>query len=233
MVKVNPGSSYKTIGSTRVPDAVYQVSKSWASWFRRRRFLKFFTIYGHGHVTWNIWTNFHSPWRLHMKFGFSRPNGFWAEVWKCWIWVTLDEDQWMTLTNDIHKGSCTHLVDWIYQLWYHRLQQFLKNPWFYLFPIQKQKDQIWPCRKIGQGQPRVIIWINLVELRHGVLVLVLVFVLTRVLFFQYSVLCENCEYKYSYLLEYWSKKPSTHKYFLSTTENFFYFETVLQQGNLH
>ena len=38
--------------------------------------------------------------------------GFWAkEVWKCWIWVTLDEDQWMTMTFDIHKGSYTHLVD--------------------------------------------------------------------------------------------------------------------------
>ena len=27
-------------------------------------------------------------------------------------------------------------------------------------------DQIWPCRKIGQGQPRVIIWANLVVLEH-------------------------------------------------------------------
>ena len=45
---------YENIGSTRVPDAVYQVSRSLASWFRRRRFFKFFTIYGHGHVTWNI-----------------------------------------------------------------------------------------------------------------------------------------------------------------------------------
>ena len=26
------------------------------------------------------------------------------------------------------------------------------------------RDQIWPCRKIGQGQPRVIIYINFVEL---------------------------------------------------------------------
>ena len=60
IVKVNPGSSYENNGSTQVPDAVYQVSRSSASWFRRR-FLKFFTIYGHGHVTWNIWTNFHSP----------------------------------------------------------------------------------------------------------------------------------------------------------------------------
>ena len=36
---------------------------------------------------------------------------------KCWIWVTLDKAQWMTLTFDIHKGSCNHLVDCIYQLY--------------------------------------------------------------------------------------------------------------------
>ena len=40
------------IGSTRVPDAVYQVSKSSASWFRRKRFLKFFTIIYMGMVMW-------------------------------------------------------------------------------------------------------------------------------------------------------------------------------------
>ena len=43
-----------TNDSTWVPDAAYQVSRSSASWFRRR-FLKVFTIYGHGghlgHVT--------------------------------------------------------------------------------------------------------------------------------------------------------------------------------------
>ena len=49
----------------------------------------------------------------------------------------------------------------------HRRQQFLKNPLFYLFSIQKHiKDQIWPCCKICQGQPRVIIWANLVVLEH-------------------------------------------------------------------
>ena len=75
-----------------------------------------------GHVTRNIWTNFHpnSPWRLNMKFGFNRPSVVWGkEVWKCWLWVTLDNGQWITLNIDIHKGSCTNLVDCIYQLWYH------------------------------------------------------------------------------------------------------------------
>ena len=30
-------------------------------------------------------------------------------------------------------------------------------------------DQIWPCRKIGQGQPSVIIWANLVVLEDPML----------------------------------------------------------------
>ena len=107
------------IDSTRVPDAVYQVSKSSASWLRRKRVLKFFTIIYMGMVMWpgafeQIFIP-HISWRLHIKFDFNRPNGFWEkEDWKGWIWVTLDEVQWMTLTVDIHNGSCTHLVDWIY-----------------------------------------------------------------------------------------------------------------------
>ena len=115
------------IVSTRVPDAVYQVSKSSASWFWRKIFLKFFTIIYMGMVMWpgtfeQIFIP-HISWRLHMKFGFNRPSGFWAKQdWKCWVWVTLDEVQWMTLTFEIHNGSCIHLADWIYQLWYHRLQ---------------------------------------------------------------------------------------------------------------
>ena len=32
----------------------------------------------------------------------------------------------------------------------------------YLFPIKNLSDQTWPWRKIGQGQPSVIIWANLV-----------------------------------------------------------------------
>ena len=61
-----------------------------------------------------------------------------------WIWVTLDEGRWMTLTFDIHISSCTDLAESV-------------------------RNQIWPCRKIGQGQFRVIIWANLVVLEHPML----------------------------------------------------------------
>ena len=50
--------------------------------FGEEDFLRVFTIYGRGgqlgHVTWEINTNFRSPFpkRLHIKFGFDWPSGF-------------------------------------------------------------------------------------------------------------------------------------------------------------
>ena len=40
---------------------------------------------------------------------------------------------------------------------------------FTYFPYKNIRDQIWPCCKISQGQPRVIIWTNLVVLEHPIL----------------------------------------------------------------
>ena len=37
---------------------------------------------------------------------------------------------------------------------------------FTFFPYKSIRKQIWPCRKIGQGQHRVIIWTNLVVFEH-------------------------------------------------------------------
>ena len=36
-------------------------------------------------------------------------------------------------------------------------------------PYKSIRDQIWPCCKIGQGQPRVIIWTNFVVLEYPML----------------------------------------------------------------
>ena len=38
---------------------------------------------------------------------------------------------------------------------------FWKIHCFTFFPYKSIRDQIWPCRKICQGQPRVIIWATL------------------------------------------------------------------------
>ena len=39
---------------------------------------------------------------------------------------------------------------------------FWKIHCFNFFPYKSIADQIWPCRKVGQRQPRGIIWRNLV-----------------------------------------------------------------------
>ena len=73
-------SNHRATG--QVPSAAYQATGPLALWFQRRRFLKVFTIYGHGgylgHVTQMPCTNFHSPYpvRLHMKFGLGWLSGF-------------------------------------------------------------------------------------------------------------------------------------------------------------
>ena len=43
---------------------------------------------------------------------------------------------------------------------------FWKIHCFIFFPYKSIRDQTWPCRKIGQGQPRSIMWINLEALMH-------------------------------------------------------------------
>ena len=40
---------------------------------------------------------------------------------------------------------------------------------FHFFPYKSLCDQIWPWRKMGQGQPRVIIWTTLVVLPYTML----------------------------------------------------------------
>ena len=46
---------------------------------------------------------------------------------------------------------------------------FWKIHCFTFFQYKSIRDQIWPCHKIGQGQPKVIIWTNLVVLEHPML----------------------------------------------------------------
>ena len=46
---------------------------------------------------------------------------------------------------------------------------FRKIHCFNFFPYKSTGGRIWPCRKIGQGQPRVIIWIKLAVLEHPML----------------------------------------------------------------
>ena len=80
--------------------------------------------------------------------------------------MTLDQGQRMTLTFDIRTGSCNHLVTLStnfditdYNSLKNKTKNKQTNKHCYLFPI-------WPCRKIGQGQPRVTVWTKLVVLEN-------------------------------------------------------------------
>ena len=75
----------------------------------------------------------------------------------------------MTLTFGTHTASGTHLDYCIWQLLHHSYNNFCKIHCLNLFPYKSIREQIWPCRKIGQGQPRVIIWIILVALEYPML----------------------------------------------------------------
>ena len=61
----------------------------------------------------------------------------------------------MTLTSRISKEL--NLIVFPYQT-----AKKLRKIQF--FPFESLEEQISPCRKIGQGQPRVIIYINFEEL---------------------------------------------------------------------
>ena len=68
--------------------------------------------------------------------------------------MTLGQGQEMTLTFNTHISSFFQLVSG------HRLQMFWKINSFHFFLLKSLSYQIWPCRKIGQGHARVIIWTN-------------------------------------------------------------------------
>ena len=166
MVKVNPGSPCeKQNGSSPVPDAVYQVSRSSASCFEVEYFWRFLPYMGMVMVMWHGTFEKKSFPISHggsipvLIFGFNRPSGFWRKrSLKMLNWVTLDKGQWITLTLGSHKVSCTHLFDCMYQ--FNSL---------IVFPYMNKRDQIWPCCKICQCQPRLIIWIHMVVLEYQIL----------------------------------------------------------------
>ena len=104
------GHHLKKLWWAGVVDATYQVS--WKSVHRRGRFLKGFTIYGHGghlcNVTIIVSINFHFlvPESLHIKFGFDWPSGFWEKIvliFKCkWPWAMVKKWPWPSILTYLH-----------------------------------------------------------------------------------------------------------------------------------
>ena len=106
-------------------------------------------------------SNFHFlvPESLHIKFGFDWPSGFWEKQvlsFVCiWPWTKVKKWPWPSILTYVHFFQ---LVPG------HRLQMFWKINSFHFFLQKSLSYQIWPCRNIGQGQPRVMIYINFVVL---------------------------------------------------------------------
>ena len=65
------------------------------------------------------------------------------------------------------KILVTSVICWQFQIIDDN--SFWKIHCFTFFPYKSTRDQIWPCCKIGQGQPSVIIWTNLVVLEYPML----------------------------------------------------------------
>ena len=88
-----------------------------------------------------------------------------------WLWsvqqletrlcMTMDKGQTMILTSGPHRYSSTHLVNYLYPVLVHTIQQFLLN--FKLKQYKSIRKQCcWPCHKVSPGKPKIIIWTNFV-----------------------------------------------------------------------
>ena len=84
-------------------------------------------------------------------------------VWSCCFFVASRLICWMDTCQKMFFSSATMFA---YIIEYN---SFWNIHHFTLFPYKSIRDQIWPCRKIGQGQLRVIIWINLEVLEYPML----------------------------------------------------------------
>ena len=63
-----------------------------------------------------------------------------------------------------------YLGDCVYQLWMPLATiASYKSSFSFFFPNKSLNDQIWLCRKVGQSQPRVTFWVNLVQLEYSLM----------------------------------------------------------------
>ena len=67
-----------------------------------------------------------------------------------WPWAKVKKWPWPSILTYFHFFSWFQVTGC----------KCSENQQFSLFPIEKPKFPIWPCRKIGQDQPRVIILTN-------------------------------------------------------------------------
>ena len=133
---------------------------------REEDFCRVFTMYGRLQTSWSMWpASCHQIFislylkAYNIKFGFDWPSGFWEKQvlsFVCkWPWAKVKKWPWPSILTYVHFFSWFQVTG---------CKCFEKSTVF-TFSLQKSLcDQIWPCRKIGQGQPRVMIYIHFLVL---------------------------------------------------------------------
>ena len=130
------------------------MSAIWVMW--HKPFVFTFNPPSHGGATWNLasiclWVS------MEKKF---------ENVESEWPWKKVNEWPWPLIFMKLHvlisltASNNFDIIDY---------NSFWKIHCFTFFPYKSIMDQIWPCRKIDQGQHRVIIWTNLVVLEYPML----------------------------------------------------------------
>ena len=105
--------------------------------------------------------------RLHMKFGFnqfsSSKEKMFENVESEWPCTKVSKWPWPLIFIEIHvliylnASPNFDIIDY---------NSFWKIHCFTFIPFKSIRDQTWPSPKIGQGQPRVIVWILFVVFEH-------------------------------------------------------------------
>ena len=95
----------------------------------------------HGKSTWNL---------ASIGLAVSKEKKF-ENVESEWPWTKVNEWSWPLTFTNVHLVVST---------------SFDVTDYNSLFLYRSIRDQIWPCHKIGQGQSRIIIWINLVVIKY-------------------------------------------------------------------
>ena len=102
-----------------------------------------------------------------MNFGFKWLSCFWEKqvltLKSEWPLIKVREWPWPLILTQLHKLIKLNASS---NFETQGCNSFQKMNSFHFFPYKSLCDQIWPWRKIGQGQPRVIIWTTLVVLPY-------------------------------------------------------------------
>ena len=101
------------------------------------------------------------PESFHKKFGSDRQGSFWENP--NWIfvctrpWAKVKKWPWPSILNYLHKFNKMSAPT---NFQVTGCNSFWKIHYFHFFLLKSPSYKIWPCRKIGKGQPSVIIWTN-------------------------------------------------------------------------